>query len=93
MLSQEQLTRLQNAGYKVIGNHSAVKLCLWCKKSIKTNGKDFCYKQKFYDINSHRCIQMTPALQFCNLKCLHCWRFLSTMKWVSVTKTCWTVKS
>lgn len=60
--------------YKVIGEHkhSAVKTCLWTKKSLR--GKGFCYKQKFYGIQSHRCLQMTPALFFCDNKCMHCWR-------------------
>lgn len=64
-------------GYKFIGNHSAVKLCLWTRKSIKSNGKKYCYKEQFYKkigIESHRCMQMTPALLFCTLKCEFCWR-------------------
>lgn len=65
---------LKNAGYKIVGEHSAVKLCSWCRKAVKSGGKDFCYKQKFYGIESHRCIQMTPALPFCTLKCQFCWR-------------------
>ncbi len=68
------ISRLKNAGYKIVGEHSAVKLCTWCKKSVKSGGKDFCYKQKFYGIESHRCMQMTPALPFCTLKCQFCWR-------------------
>jgi tRNA wybutosine-synthesizing protein 1 len=63
-------------GYTIVGNHSAVKTCLWLKKSLKDEG--FCYKQKFYGIKSHRCLQMTPALK-CNLACIHCWRPLELM--------------
>jgi tRNA wybutosine-synthesizing protein 1 len=63
-------------GYKIFG-HSAVKLCLWCKKSIKSGEKEFCYKEKFYGIKSHRCLQMTPSKPLCNLRCLHCWRDIS----------------
>ena len=58
--------------YKIIGNHSAVKLCHWTKKSIKDEG--FCYKQKFYGIESHRCMQMTPSVFSCNHNCIFCWR-------------------
>jgi tRNA wybutosine-synthesizing protein 1 len=60
--------------YRVIGKHqhSAVKICLWTKNSLR--GKGACYKQKFYGIESHRCLQMTPALFFCDNRCLHCWR-------------------
>ncbi len=72
-MTDEKFARLKNAGYKIFG-HSAVKLCAWCKKSIKSGGKEFCYKQKFYGIESHRCMQMTPALPFCTLKCEFCWR-------------------
>jgi len=76
VLNQNYLKKLQNAGYKVIGNHkhSAVKLCLWTRKSIRTGEKQFCYKQKFYGIKSHRCLQMTPSLPFCSLRCAFCWR-------------------
>ena len=58
-------------GYYLVGNHSAVKLCFWLKKSLKDQG--VCYKQKFYGIKSHRCLQMTPAL-ICNQNCIYCWR-------------------
>ncbi|MCD6412409.1 4-demethylwyosine synthase TYW1, partial [bacterium] len=58
-------------GYYLVGNHSAVKLCFWLKKSLKNQG--VCYKQKFYGIKSHRCLQMTPAL-ICNQNCIYCWR-------------------
>jgi tRNA wybutosine-synthesizing protein 1 len=58
-------------GYHIVGSHSAVKPCLWSGRSIKLQGS--CYKSKFYGIDSHRCIQMTPFLG-CNQACLHCWR-------------------
>lgn len=58
-------------GYAIVGRHSAVKPCFWLKKSLKNEG--FCYKQKFYGIQSHRCLQMTPALM-CNQHCVYCWR-------------------
>lgn len=63
-------------GYQIVGRHSAVKTCLWLKKSLKDEG--YCYKQKFYGIASHRCLQMSPAL-ICNLSCIHCWRPLDLM--------------
>ncbi|MBW2966268.1 4-demethylwyosine synthase TYW1, partial [Candidatus Woesearchaeota archaeon] len=67
--------------------HSAVKLCLWTRKSIRTGEKNFCYKQKFYSdigIKSHRCLQMTPALPFCTLRCAFCWRdtTITYPKWI-----------
>ncbi|MBE8539528.1 4-demethylwyosine synthase TYW1 [Geoglobus acetivorans] len=63
-------------GYQIVGKHSAVKTCLWLKKSLKDQG--YCYKQKFYGIASHRCLQMSPAL-ICNFSCIHCWRPLNLM--------------
>ena len=63
--------------YKIVGNHSAAKLCLWTKKSIKSGGKEHCYKEQFYKdigIKSHRCLQCTPAVSWCSLRCQFCWR-------------------
>ncbi len=34
-----------------------------------------CYKEEFYGIESHRCLQMTPAVNVCNFRCLFCWRY------------------
>ena len=34
-----------------------------------------CYKQTFYGIESHRCLQMTPTIQHCTQMCQFCWRF------------------
>ncbi len=62
---------LKKQGYRLAGKHSAVKTCLWLRRSIKDEGE--CYKSVFYGIHSHRCLQMTPTLM-CNQKCLHCWR-------------------
>lgn len=59
-------------GYRFVGRHSAVKVCSWTKESIR--GKNVCYKNKFYGIESNQCIQMTPVMFFCTFNCLHCWR-------------------
>ncbi|MBP1911746.1 4-demethylwyosine synthase TYW1 [Thermococcus stetteri] len=58
--------------YAIVGHHSGVKLCHWLKESL-TKGR-FCYKQKFYGIASHRCLQMTPVLAWCTHNCIFCWR-------------------
>lgn len=63
---------LEKQGYNFVGEHSACKTCLYTAKSIA--GKGVCYKQKFYGIQSHRCIQMSAAVNFCNLDCVFCWR-------------------
>lgn len=58
--------------YKVVGEHSAVKLCAWTRHSLREEG--VCYKEKFYNIKSHRCLQMTPSVAWCEHYCLFCWR-------------------
>jgi tRNA wybutosine-synthesizing protein 1 len=63
---------LKKQKYHLVGNHSAVKRCKWLHESIVNNRP--CYKQKFYGIKSHRCIQMTPAVYYCTQHCLFCWR-------------------
>ena len=69
---------LERQGYRIVGEHSGVKLCHWTKASL-TKGVG-CYKQTFYGIESHRCLQMTPAVDACNLACQFCWR---TQEWGS----------
>jgi len=63
---------LKKQKYHLIGNHSAVKRCKWLHESIVNDRP--CYKQKFYGIKSHRCIQMSPSLYYCTQQCLFCWR-------------------
>jgi tRNA wybutosine-synthesizing protein 1 len=64
---------LRKKHYAVFGKHehSAAKLCLWLKKSLRNDGH--CYKQEFYGIQSHRCLQMTPNI-YCQQRCVFCWR-------------------
>jgi len=72
MLPQELREMLQKQGYYLVGRHSAVKTCEWLRKSIRGDG--VCYKQDFYGIDSHRCLQMTPAVAHCTQRCIFCWR-------------------
>ncbi|OGJ19985.1 tRNA-modifying enzyme [Candidatus Pacearchaeota archaeon RBG_13_36_9] len=62
---------LKKQKYFLVGEHSAVQLCGWTKKSLLNGGE--CYKEKFYGIKSHECCQMSPWMK-CQNKCLHCWR-------------------
>ncbi|MFH1448179.1 MAG: 4-demethylwyosine synthase TYW1 [Candidatus Micrarchaeota archaeon] len=64
--------RLTKQSYHIVGGHSAVKRCEWLRKALTQ--KRFCYKHSFYGIASHRCMQCTPALQFCSHACTFCWR-------------------
>ncbi|RLF47702.1 MAG: 4-demethylwyosine synthase TYW1 [Thermoplasmata archaeon] len=72
-LSQDLKRILENQGYALVGKHSAVKLCHWLRKSLLESKA--CYKNTFYGIESHRCLQMSPAAFHCTQKCLYCWRF------------------
>jgi len=66
----EEVLRRQH--YGIAGENSAVQICRWTKKSLLN--EDYCYKQKFYGISSHRCCQMSPSVAWCQNKCMHCWR-------------------
>jgi len=58
--------------YRIYKDHAAVKLCHWMKESMLH--ERHCYKQDFYGIESHRCLQMTPAINECSHLCSFCWR-------------------
>jgi tRNA wybutosine-synthesizing protein 1 len=64
--------------YHIAGEHSAAKICHWTSSALK--GKGGCYKCRFYGIASHRCIQCTPVLLFCNHSCVFCWRIMPEKK-------------
>jgi len=72
MLPKKLTDILKKQHYKLVGNHSAVQVCRWTKKSLRDEGG--CYKQRFYGIESHLCCQMSPSAVFCQNKCEHCWR-------------------
>lgn len=77
MLPEKVDSILKKQRYKIVGNHSAAKLCLWTKRSIQTGGKEHCYKERFYKdigIKAHRCLQCTPAVAWCSFRCQFCWR-------------------
>ncbi len=72
MVSEELKERLVKQQYGFSGEHSAVKICNWTKRSLKDEG--ICYKERFYGISSHRCCQITPSVGFCQNRCIFCWR-------------------
>jgi len=72
LIPEDAEKRFFRAGYRIVGNHSAVEVCHWTKESLR-RGR-VCYKEKFYGIKSHRCLEMTPALIWCTHKCKFCWR-------------------
>jgi tRNA wybutosine-synthesizing protein 1 len=52
-------------------NHTAAQTCGWTANALRGEGR--CYKNIYYGIQSHRCIQMTPVVK-CNERCVFCWR-------------------
>ena len=65
---REELTHQQ---YRIVGKHSAVKVCGWTKNMLR--GEGGCYKLKFYGIQSHKCMQMSTNMSCAN-RCTFCWR-------------------
>lgn len=72
MIPDAARRRFVKAGYRIVGNHSAVDVCHWTKESLR-RGR-VCYKEQWYGIESHRCLEMTPSLIWCSHRCLFCWR-------------------
>jgi len=71
-ISPELKALLEKQHYCFSGEHSAVKICTWTKKSLVDEG--ICYKEKFYGIRCHLCCQISPSVGFCTNQCIHCWR-------------------
>ncbi len=74
MIPEAARKDLEKQGYRIVGRHSAIKVCLWCKRAITAKG--VCYKSTFYGIQSHRCIQASVSLLNCYHRCQFCWRCL-----------------
>jgi tRNA wybutosine-synthesizing protein 1 len=72
-MQSEACDALKRQGYQFFtpASSAALKPCMWNKRALK--GGEMCYKSRFYGIESHRCVQMTPTLR-CNQRCLFCWR-------------------
>lgn len=66
------IERMEKQKYHFVGSHTVVKKCYWTHKAM-LEGRH-CYKCKFYGIESHRDIQMSPSAFWCWNACLHCWR-------------------
>lgn len=72
MMDEDTKRMLKSQKYHLVGGHSAVKACHWLKESLVRERE--CYKARFYGISSHRCLQMTPAVAWCQHRCVFCWR-------------------
>jgi len=84
-LPTELVRTLKREKYQLIGHHSAAKKCSWFHKSL--TGGMACYKSQFYGIKSWRCLQMTPTIAHCTLRCSFCWRVQSTDLGLSFNET------
>ncbi len=76
---------LEKQQYRFAGRHTAVKICTWTKNSIRNKG--VCYKERFYGISSHRCVQMSPSIGFCHNRCIFCWRPIEYTEGTVMTAT------
>ncbi len=72
-MEPDKLDILRKHGYVITGRGSGVKLCHWVGRKL-VDGRA-CYKEVFYGIECHRCMQMSPCIDLCNQKCLFCWRY------------------
>ncbi|NCC70770.1 4-demethylwyosine synthase TYW1, partial [bacterium] len=80
-LPENIVKNLEKKHYRVFG-HSAVQICNWTKKSLTDKG--VCYKQKFYGIECHSCMEFTPAVMWCQQNCTFCWRPMEFMKNIEI---------
>ncbi len=71
-MDEDVISRLEKQHYRIVGENGAVKTCHWLKEKLLRNRA--CYKENFYGISSHRCLQMTPTVNHCTENCLFCWR-------------------
>jgi len=78
MDKEEVFKDLKHKHYGIFGSHSAVEICEWNKKALRNEG--VCYKQRFYNVDCHRCAQITPAVLWCHQNCIFCWRPAENMK-------------
>ncbi len=85
-MPNELREKLEKQGYHLLGKRGAYKACQWQKKALLHG--DVCYKQRFYGIESHRCLQMTPVVDKCTQSCDFCWRVTPSdvsVSWNQVT--------
>jgi tRNA wybutosine-synthesizing protein 1 len=82
-LNEKLVKELEKKQYGVSG-HSGVQICTWNKKALI--GKGTCYKEKFYNVDCHKCMQFTPLVLWCQENCIFCWRTMELMKTAKLNK-------
>ena len=65
------IEEFEKKGYRFHGT-GAVEICRWTKNALL--GRGVCYKQKFYGVPAHRCMEFSPSALWCNNNCVYCWR-------------------
>ncbi|MFH8119945.1 MAG: 4-demethylwyosine synthase TYW1 [Candidatus Aenigmatarchaeota archaeon] len=70
-IDQDTAKKLRKANYGIFG-HSTVHICNWTKRALR--GQGTCYKNKFFGIETHRCMEFSPAGMYCQNRCVYCWR-------------------
>ena len=73
MMPETLKNKMQKQGYHFVGNHSAIKVCEYTANALR--GRELCYKNKFYGINTARCMQTSLSIG-CDLSCRFCWRMI-----------------
>ncbi len=81
-LTDDIVNDLVKKQYGIYG-HSGVQICSWTKKSL--TGKGVCYKEKFYGVKCHSCMEMAPTVMWCQQNCTFCWRPTKYMKNINIT--------
>ena len=82
-LPKKVVSSLVKKQYGIYG-HSGVQICGWTKKSLANKG--VCYKQKFYGIECHSCMEFSPAVMWCQENCSFCWRPMEFMKNIEINE-------
>jgi len=80
-LTEKTELNLRKKHYGVFG-HSGVQICSWTKKSL--TGKGVCYKEKFYGVDCHSCMEMSPVVMWCQQNCTFCWRPMEYMRNINI---------
>ncbi len=75
-ISESDRIELIKKQYGLFEN-SAVQICSWTKRTLQ-EGK-VCYKEKFYGIHTHKCMQFSPTPLWCTNACIYCWRPVELM--------------
>jgi tRNA wybutosine-synthesizing protein 1 len=71
-MEKEALVKAFKKKHYGISKEGAVQICEWTKKVLR--GGEPCYKQVFYNIHTHRCMEFSPSAFHCTNSCIFCWR-------------------